>query len=195
MKSISPAIPAVFSGLYEAAFQLAPDEFSEHLSRRALNCTNQDCIAANQLIALVLLEKMATATSHKTLEFMAANKATPEKMLRHLSSHNSCDVRQAVAENSATPLAVLLDMAHQPDADLRFSMAENPNLPDQVLELLCEDDNPYVSCKARESLEIKTCGKKSQNDGPARLRLVAGSEAPSRLRRFIKTLTRIAAIC
>lgn len=188
------ASPSLFSGLYEAAFQLAPEEFNEHLSRRALNCTNQDCIAANQLIALALLEKMANVTSHKTLEFMASNKATPEKMLRHLSSHASSEIRMAIAENSATPLAVLMDMAHQPDADLRFSMAENPNLPEQVLELLGEDDNPYVCCKARETLEIKKNGK-PQDRGPACLRLVAGTEAPSRLKRFIKTLTRIAAIC
>lgn len=182
----------MFGGLYEAAYQLAPQEFGEHLSRRAISCSNEDCIAANQLIALALIEKMADV-SHKSLEFMAANRNTPEKTLRHLSNHVNSEVRLAVAENQSTPIAVLLEMAHHPDCDLRYGMAENTNLPLQVLELLAEDENPFVSCRAQESLKLKEAGKKNLG-GPARLRLVANNQS-SPLKRFIKTLTRIAAIC
>ncbi len=36
--------------------------------------------------------------------------------------------------------------------DVRYHVAENYNIPDRVLKVLVEDENPYVSCRAELTL-------------------------------------------
>ena len=39
------------------------------------------------------------------------------------------------------------------DPDVRYQLAENHQLAIEVLRLLCQDDNPYVSCRAARTVE------------------------------------------
>ncbi len=39
------------------------------------------------------------------------------------------------------------------DLDVRYSIAENHNAPPAVLQLLTQDENPYVGCRAASTLK------------------------------------------
>lgn len=77
----------------------------------------------------------------------------PASMLDELARHNDPAVREAVADNINTPIDTLWMLAADPSADVRYAIAENHNVPLAILSYLTDDDNPYVSCRARATLE------------------------------------------
>lgn len=183
------------TSLAEAASSLSTDQFVEHISRTALDHTNRNSATANRLIALGLLEKFAAVASPRTMECVAANPNTPAKTLARLSKSDNVEVRIAVAENCSTSLITLLELARSEDCDLRFSMAENANLPMQVLQILCLDDNPYVACRALQTIDMVEASKKAPLAAKVVVLGRAASTANShKFRRFIQTLTNIARV-
>lgn len=79
--------------------------------------------------------------------------------LNRLSKHADPSVRMAVSENKRTPEGVLLALTRDSSPDVRYIMAENPNMLRTVLEVLCIDENPYVSDRARSTLNRLTKGE------------------------------------
>jgi hypothetical protein len=94
-----------------------------------------------------------TYSVHAFLEHMATSASSPidviEKMLRHPQPH----IRAAVAENQKVSDAMLWLLVKDEDPTVRYQLAENPHLPLDILRELCQDDNPYVSCRAEKTLE------------------------------------------
>jgi hypothetical protein len=83
----------------------------------------------------------------------AESTRTPAEILRCLVFHEDPDVRVAVAENPNTPLEALLVLLKDDHVDVRYMLAENHNLESELLEKLVDDENPYVACRARKTLE------------------------------------------
>lgn len=52
-------------------------------------------------------------------------------------------------------LPIYICLAKDKNADVRFSLAANPNIPKFVLNRLLEDENVFVSHRAKLSLEKK----------------------------------------
>jgi hypothetical protein len=91
---------------------------------------------------------------------VAENVATPQDVLQLLSSDITADVRMAVALNDTTPLTLLWELANDLSADVRFAIAENPHVAVEILIWLSADDNPYVACRAEQTIEAMA------NDSP-----------------------------
>ncbi len=193
MNTYSP----IFSiSLSEAANNLSTDQFVDHISRTALDHSNRNSATANRLLALGLMEKFSCITSARTLECVAANPNTPAKTLHQLSKHENVEVKIAVSENASTPIATLMELARCADCDLRLAMAENANLPAFVLQILSIDDNPYVSCRAAQTIELVDAAKRTPRLAKV-VSMTRSTNANPRngFRRFIQTLTNIAGVC
>lgn len=98
------------------------------------------------------LSRLAHSKNKTVLLRLAENPNVEDAVLERLASHDCADVRGAVAENDKTPLRILMILASDEDADVRYSLAENHNVPPVVLVVLADDDNPYVSCRAEQTL-------------------------------------------
>jgi hypothetical protein len=92
-------------------------------------------------------------TSIHCLTRIAENSSMPASMLDELARHNDPAVREAVADNINTPIDTLWMLAADPSVDVRYAIAENHNVPLAILSYLTDDDNPYVSCRARATLD------------------------------------------
>jgi hypothetical protein len=109
-------------------------------------------LASNPSSPDELLDYLTEIGSTEITIRVAENSACGARTLERLSGHPCSSVRRAVAENRNTKEACLLKLAHDPDADIRFCMAENPHLPLSVLNLLMQDENPYVSQRTRKTV-------------------------------------------
>lgn len=108
-------------------------------------------IATNPETPGDILELLAKQASSYVLERVADNPNTPSVVLRELALHDCSDVRSAVADNP-TAGGMMWILAADPSPDVRYHVAENPFAPIALLEMLCEDENPYVSTRASETL-------------------------------------------
>jgi len=86
------------------------------------------------------------------LERLASDPYTPPTFLKQLADHPDADLRAVVAENKNTPLEVVVMLAKDSDVNVRYQLAENHNLSMIVLQSLVHDDNPYVACRAQQTL-------------------------------------------
>jgi len=92
--------------------------------------------SVKEAVAVLLAE--SPSTSPRTLEVLAYNPSDA--------------VRQAVADNPRTPVSALRVLVTDLSDEVRYAMAENHNLEQELLETLAEDDNPYVSQRAMDTL-------------------------------------------
>lgn len=84
---------------------------------------------------------------------LAESPAATERILSALAFNRSVAIRQAVADHSRTPFLTLLILVDDESADVRYRLAENHNVPERVLQMLAQDENPYVSCRAQSTLD------------------------------------------
>lgn len=77
--------------------------------------------------------------------------ATP-RTLSTLAFSYCPKVRQTVAGNVRTPVVTLFQLARDADADVRFQLAEGLHVPRCILEILTEDDDAWVACRAEQTL-------------------------------------------
>jgi hypothetical protein len=124
---------------------------SERLAQSGSRSTKL-LLASNPSSPGELLDYLTEIGSTEITVRVAENSACGSGTLERLSSHACSAVRRAVAENRNTREACLLKLACDPDPDIRFCMAENPHLPIPVLNLLMQDENPYVSQRTRKTL-------------------------------------------
>jgi hypothetical protein len=121
--------------------------------------TAKDEIVSDRIIATStktapdVLEALSRTASPMILELIASNSNCPASLLKRLTKHSSAQVRLAAAENNTTNIETLWHLINDEDSDVRFGLAENHRLPELILRALCEDDNPYVACRAAKTLE------------------------------------------
>lgn len=85
----------------------------------------------------------------RILERVAGNPNAMADTLKRLATSSNTDVRYAVADNIvAADLETIQFLVRDGSTDVRFLLAENPNLPDEILEELAMDENPYVAYRA-----------------------------------------------
>lgn len=82
-----------------------------------------------------------------------AESADAPSILADLANEARTEVRMAVADNVHTPCHVKAALALDKNADIRFALAENHSTPLEVLLSLQDDANPYVSGRAKATLE------------------------------------------
>jgi hypothetical protein len=79
-------------------------------------------------------------------------KATVE-ILMNLAAHCDPEVRAAVVHNDKTPDELHWQLARDESDDVRYAVAESYRVGEDVLSALLEDDNPYISHRARVTLK------------------------------------------
>lgn len=99
------------------------------------------------------LAQLAVSEHHKIRMRVAENLRTSPEILEYLANDKHTDVRLAVATNRTAPPEVILKLAHDDDATVRHGLAEDPDTARVVLWILSNDENPYVSCRARKTMQ------------------------------------------
>ncbi len=83
---------------------------------------------------------------------------TPGDVLMELAHHADPEVRSQVADNANTPLEAIIMLVKDECVDVRLSLAECYHLNQSVLEMLLEDENPYVCDRAETTLQRSKAG-------------------------------------
>lgn len=78
---------------------------------------------------------------------------TPGFVLMELAQHPSAEVRAQVVDNANTPKEAVLRLLSDESIDVRLSLAECYHLGISVLEMLVDDENPYVCDRAESTLQ------------------------------------------
>ena len=78
---------------------------------------------------------------------------TPPAVLMQLAQHIDSEVRAQVADNPNTPQDAILKLINDECIDVRFALAECYHLGKEHLEILLEDENPYVVDRAETTLQ------------------------------------------
>lgn len=106
----------------------------------------------------MLNSEMSEKESIRFLCRMAEDASLPLEILEKLSQHACSEVRQAVSDNPGLSIEILRNLAQDECIDVRFAIAENHNAPSNVLYELCEDENPYVSHRAKKTIDrLRRC--------------------------------------
>ncbi len=106
-----------------------------------------------QTEASVLESLVGEAEKHlPLLRRLAEHPRLPAAALQALSEHDDCEVRAAVAAKESASLELLSKLIRDSSADVRYCLAESYTLPTNLLAILLEDENPYVSHRARTTL-------------------------------------------
>jgi hypothetical protein len=106
-------------------------------------------------LRLRMVAFMAAAQSEdsKARQKVAEYPDTPAIVLITLAQDPDESVRLAAAEHPNFPYSLLPELASDPSADLRLALAENHSMPVSILRQLSGDENPYVACRAQETLK------------------------------------------
>ncbi|MCC7529229.1 MAG: hypothetical protein IT342_11970, partial [Candidatus Melainabacteria bacterium] len=113
-------------------------------------------LAGNPKTKEQTLRRLASVDDAKVRCRLAENVSTPYDVLKMLCGDSHPDVRAALAFNSAATSDILRELCLDADVNVRMSMAERLELPEPVLALLLEDENPYVRDCAERTHEIRT---------------------------------------
>ncbi len=109
-------------------------------------------LAGNPHTSPMVLTKLADDATPRVRARVAENPETPAEVLLRLAGDDDADVRLAVTENEKAPHLVLERLAKDPSEDVRLGIASNPKIPSEILALLLDDENMFVSSKAKETL-------------------------------------------
>lgn len=136
-----------------------PNEFCRVIDHGTMCMAEPECyqryIAAGNPEAT---EKVLRQLSFDRLEqiriHVAENPNTPIETLADLAADDSPEVRLTVAENPHTPSAILEILCLDDSDDVRFGIAENYRTPISILKILAADSNPYIECRASQTLNM-----------------------------------------
>ena len=90
------------------------------------------------------------------LERIAEHPRCPADLMLRLVAHESPQVRAALIENPNLPEELLDILARDQSVDVRYTLAESYHIGLHRLRCLCDDDNPYVSYRARRTISRLT---------------------------------------
>lgn len=99
-----------------------------------------------------LLLDLAWHSSARVRQRVAEREDAPLLVLLKLAMDLDWQVRLSVGENTSLPYSVLCQLAKDQCIDVRYGLAENSCLPNSILVYLASDENPYVACRALETL-------------------------------------------
>lgn len=112
-------------------------------------------MASNPYTPKTVLAKLSHAEQEDIRRQVASNIQTPSRVLEELSRDSNWEVRLSVGLNPITPLSIICRLCQDEDISVRLGMADCVDTQEDILEILHNDTNPYVACKAEETLRIK----------------------------------------
>jgi hypothetical protein len=98
------------------------------------------------------LVQLASYPDSRVRRLVAERNNTPAFVLDELSRDTNEEVRLSAAENPHLPYESLTQLVADGSTDVRYALAANARMPLDVLHVLLTDDNPYVACRAQETL-------------------------------------------
>ena len=114
-------------------------------------------LAGNPHTSPMVLTKLAEDSEPRIRAKVAEHPETPGEVLLRLAEDASAEVRLGVSENQNASPAVLERLAKDPSEDVRLGLASNPRIPSDILAILMEDENMFVSSNAKKTLsELST---------------------------------------
>lgn len=125
-------------------------------------------IATNDTTPPGILDFLGSVADESVRLRVAENTHSPADTLNKLAQDECVEVRVAVAENGSTTAEIMSILGSDECADVRYAVAENPETPQEILIKLEEDDNPYVSHRAQQTIQ-----KTEPIRNPARLTKVS----------------------
>lgn len=93
--------------------------------------------------------------SVRARECVAMNKTISEELIRELATDEDEKVRKAIASKRNTPNDVKMELTRDPSAAVRHGIAGNAKAPMEALELLAEDDVPWLRDQVRKRLRME----------------------------------------
>lgn len=99
-----------------------------------------------------VLEILSHCDIVSVVEAVAANRSTSQDTMAWLLKHPSAEVRIGLVDNPLLPYSIQRRLVFDPDADVRHALAENHNVIRQVLEVLLNDENPFVVSRAQKTI-------------------------------------------
>ena len=83
---------------------------------------------------------------------LAQSADTPPEILERIARSSNFDVRWATAGNPSTPLITIWTFVADVNPAIRYLVADSSLVSTEVLEVLSEDRDPYVSARALKTL-------------------------------------------
>jgi len=136
----------------------------EHFYKRQ-GTPNCKCLEEQTMSNIEYLAAGNLTTSREDLALLALNKepkvrgrvaenpSCPTIALRVLAEDEHPDVRSNVAANPKATFQMLRQLAKDFSLNVRYALAEDPKLPRPLLRMLGRDENPYVSVRAKQTLD------------------------------------------
>lgn len=148
-----PVTAQKLSSLVKAIHELhADDELRSSLGHSNEETHVRFVLAGNPHTSPMVLAKLATDSHARVRTRVAENPETPEDVLLRLATDEDADVRLGVSENPKASHLVLERLAKDPSEDVRLGLASNHRIPSEILALLIDDDNMFVSSSAKKTL-------------------------------------------
>lgn len=110
-------------------------------------------IASNRSTPQKVLEELSKEQDPHLLEQIAENENSHPRTLEYLSSHPLHSVRVALTQNLRLPAEIVWKLHADAHPDVRYSLACNPQIALDVLIALREDENPFVSTRAEQTIQ------------------------------------------
>lgn len=111
--------------------------------------------AGNPSCSPQVLEALAKSKIDRIRLRVAENPVTPKEVLEQLATDPNPDVRIAVGINPSTPSHISNRFADDDDLNVRFGLAEDIACPAELLDKLSRDSNPYISCRANQTKQLR----------------------------------------
>ena len=109
--------------------------------------------AGNHTTSREDLARLALSKEPKVRGRVAENPSCPTVALMVLAEDEHPDVRSNVAGNPKATFKMLTRLAKDFCLNVRYTLAEDHSLPRPLLKMLSRDENPYVSQRARQTLD------------------------------------------
>jgi hypothetical protein len=131
---------------------LSGEQIAKCLEEQTMS--NQEYLAAgNHATSREDLLVLALSKEAKVRGRVAENPSCPTVALRVLAEDEHPDVRSNVAANPKATFAMLRQLAKDFCLNVRYTLAEDHSLPHPLLKMLSRDDNPYVSERAKQTMD------------------------------------------
>jgi hypothetical protein len=115
--------------------------------------SNEYLAAGNYSTSREELALLALSVEPKVRGRVAENPSCPTIALKALAEDEHPDVRSNVAGNPKATIAMLRQLAKDFCINVRYTLAEDHNFPRPLLKMLSRDDNPYVSMRAKQTMD------------------------------------------
>lgn len=99
-----------------------------------------------------VLDRLARAAECRVRKQAAENPSTSAEALIRLAADWNVGVVAAAALNPSLPRQILEELTRHDSLEVRYAIADGPAVPVSVLLRLADDENPYISQRAMQTI-------------------------------------------